>query len=267
MFPSTLLASKSNWTLLHHINTTEYLNYESGKFSKTRGIGVFGDQAAQTGINCEVWRYYLLSIRPEHQDSEFNWDDFATKNNNELIANLGNCINRVLPYIFKNFNAVVPEFKTALTDVDKTFLNDYLEKLESYFNSMEQVKLKEGLKIAMSISSICNGYIQETEPFKLFKSDNDRCCSILYIIINALRLLGAIFEPFIPSFSAKLYEQLNIQRTEKDEVLLEAAKGKSVDFLLSLVPSGHTINQPQPIFKQISDEDCQNWRKMFGGQH
>ena len=208
----------------------------------------------------------MLSIRPEHQDSLFNWDDFASKNNNELIANLGNCINRVLPYIVKNFNSTVPELKSELNDADKAFINDYLEKLDSYFNAMEQVRLKEGLKIAMSISSSCNGYIQETEPFKLLKSDYDRCCSILFIIINALRLLGAIFEPFMPSFSAKLYEQLNIQRSEKDEVLLAAAKEKSTDFILSLVPSGHTINQPAPIFKQISDEDCQKWRDQFKGK-
>ena len=266
VFPSTLIASQDNWTLLHHINTTEYLNYESGKFSKTRGIGVFGDQAAQTGINSEVWRYYLLSIRPETQDSLFNWDDFASRNNNELIANLGNCINRVLPYIFKNFKATVPERKTDFTDVDTSFLNDYLEKLEAYFNAMENVKIKDGLKIAMSISSAWNGYIQLTEPFKLFKTDYDRCCSIIFIIINAIRLLGAIFEPFIPSFSAKLYEQLNIQRTEKDEVLLESAKSKSIDFILSLIPAGHTINQPTPIFRNISDEDIQKWRSMFSGK-
>lgn len=145
-------------------------------------------------------------------------------------------------------------------------MNDYLEKLDAYFNAMEKVRIKDALKTAMSISSSCNGYIQETEPFKLFKTDYDRCCSIIFITINALRLLGAIFEPFIPSFSAKLYEQMNVQRTEKDEVLLESAKIKSVDFILSLVPAGHTINQPTPIFKNISDEDVQKWRTMFSGK-
>mmetsp|Transcript_33720 Transcript_33720/g.38822 ORF Transcript_33720/g.38822 Transcript_33720/m.38822 type:complete len:279 (-) Transcript_33720:6-842(-) len=266
VFPSTLLATKSNWTLLHHINTTEYLNYESGKFSKTRGIGVFGDHAAQTGINSEVWRYYLLSIRPETQDSLFNWDDFASKNNNELIANLGNFTNRALSYTFKNFEAKVPEIKSELLDIDTKFLNDIFEKLEAYFVSMEQVKIRESLKLAMSISSVCNGYFQETEPFKIFKTNYERCSTILNLTLNAMRLLSAILEPFIPSFSAKIYEQLNLQRTQKDEVLLSLLRGKPSTSLLSLVPAGHPINQSAPIFKTISEEDCQKWREQFSGK-
>ena len=79
VFPSTLLATKEKWTLLHHISTTEYLNYEAGKFSKSEGVGVFGDQASKIGINSEVWRYYLLSIRPESKDSTFDWDDLKIR--------------------------------------------------------------------------------------------------------------------------------------------------------------------------------------------
>lgn len=77
VFPCTLLGTGREWTLLHHLSTTEYLNYEAGKFSKSRNIGVFGDQVWETGIPTEVWRYYLLSVRPETQDSVFNWKDFA----------------------------------------------------------------------------------------------------------------------------------------------------------------------------------------------
>ena len=266
IFPSTLMATKDNWTLLHHINTTEYLNYESGKFSKTRGIGVFGDHAASTGIKSEVWRYYLLSIRPETQDSLFNWDDFAIKNNNELIANLGNFSNRALQYTFKNFEGRVPERKSELIEVDTKFLNEVFEKLEAYFNAMESVKLKEGLKIAMSISSLCNGYFQETEPFKIFKTDQDRCSTILNVILNVLRLLCAVLEPFIPSFSAKIYEQLNLKRTEQDETLLGSIRGQPVTEVLKLLTPGHQMNTPSPVFKQISDEDCQRWREQFSGK-
>jgi methionyl-tRNA synthetase len=266
IFPSTLIATQKDWTLLHHINTTEYLNYESGKFSKTRGIGVFGDQAKATGIKSEVWRYYLLSIRPEHHDSVFNWDDFASKNNNELIANLGNFTNRVLKYVFKNFEAAIPERKSELTEVDTKFLNNVIEKLEAYFNSMEAVKLKESLNIAMSISSLCNGYFQETEPFKIFTTEYERCCTILNVASNVLRLLCCILEPFIPSFCAKIYEQLNIQRTERDERLLSEIRGKPISVILDLIKPGYKINEPNPVFKSISDEDCQKWREQFSGK-
>lgn len=267
VFPSTLLATKDNWTLLHHINTTEYLNYESGKFSKTRGIGVFGDHAAQTGIKSEVWRYYLLSCRPEQNDSLFNWDDFASKNNNELIANLGNFSNRALQYTFKNFDSKVPERKSELTEVDIKFINEvFNDKLNEYYTSMEQVRLREGLSISMAISKLCNGYFQETEPFKIYKTDFNRCSTILNIILNVLRLLCATLEPFIPSFSAKIYEQLNLQRTAQDENLLGFLKDKPAEIILTLLTPGHQMNVPNPVFKQISDEDCQNWRERFSGK-
>jgi methionyl-tRNA synthetase len=92
IFPASLLGTGQPWTMLHHVSTTEYLNYETGKFSKSRGVGVFGDAARGTGIPSEVWRYYLLSNRPEASDSTFVWTDFADKNNNELLKNLGNLV-------------------------------------------------------------------------------------------------------------------------------------------------------------------------------
>ena len=103
IFPSCLLGSDSSWTKLRSISTTEYLNYEGkkklkyprftpyqgGKFSKSRGTGVFGNDAKSSGIPSEVWRYYLLANRPEVADSSFSWDDLREKNNGELLANLG----------------------------------------------------------------------------------------------------------------------------------------------------------------------------------
>lgn len=106
IFPSTLHGTHEDWTFLHHISTTEFLNYEFDektgkpkKFSKTRQTGVFGDDAIKTGIPSEVWRYYLLINRPETSDTTFLWSDFMAKNNNELLANLGNFSNRCLKFI------------------------------------------------------------------------------------------------------------------------------------------------------------------------
>lgn len=76
IFPSSLIGSEQPWTMLEQISTTEYLNYEDGKFSKSRGVGVFGDNVQSTGIPSEIWRYYMLSIRPEKSDSVFTWSDF-----------------------------------------------------------------------------------------------------------------------------------------------------------------------------------------------
>lgn len=94
MFPATLLGANRGYTTVSHIMATEYLNYEDGKFSKSRGVGVFGNDAQNTGISSSVWRFYLLYVRPESQDSSFSWSDLATKNNSELLNNLGNFVNR-----------------------------------------------------------------------------------------------------------------------------------------------------------------------------
>ncbi len=122
IFPASLLATKEDWTLLHSISTTEYLNYESTQFSKSRGVGVFGDGAMDSGIAPEVWRYYLLFNRPEKSDSDFSWDDFGLKNNSELLANLGNLVNRCLKFIKDRFDGVVPNYE--LNEVDKKLISD-----------------------------------------------------------------------------------------------------------------------------------------------
>jgi methionyl-tRNA synthetase len=99
IFPATQLGAHDSWTKLHHLSTTDYLTYEGGKFSKGRGIGVFGDSAQKTGVPSDVWRFFLLSVRPETGDSEFSWDSFISANNNLLLKNLGNFVSHMLKFL------------------------------------------------------------------------------------------------------------------------------------------------------------------------
>lgn len=108
IFPCTLMGTHDPWTLVSQVSCTEYLNYEDGKFSKSQGTGVFGDQAKETDIPSEVWRFYLLANRPEQSDSAFYWEDLAEKNNNELLKNLGNFVNRCLSFVYNRMDATVP---------------------------------------------------------------------------------------------------------------------------------------------------------------
>jgi len=145
IFPACQIGSMKPWTMMNSISVTEYLNYEDGKFSKSRGIGVFGNDAKETGIPVEVWRYYLLSMRPESQDSVFQWDDFAAKSNAELNDNLGNFVNRTLKFIFARFDATVPGTTKGKSDesVSKVLCN-YGEKISehvaSYIEGMVSVR-------------------------------------------------------------------------------------------------------------------------------
>ena len=128
------------------------------KFSKTRNVGVFGDDAMNTGIPSEVWRYFLLSNRPESQDTVFLWNDFVAKNNNELLANLGNFSNRALKFTASAFDGKVPVYPGAVNPADSTFLNILNARITTYMEQMEHVKLKAGLQTAMEFSSDCNRY-------------------------------------------------------------------------------------------------------------
>lgn len=156
IFPSCLLGTKEKWTLLYHISTTEYLNYEGGKFSKSRGIGIFGNDAKESGIPSEVWRYYLLINRPENSDSSFSWDDFADKNNGELLANLGNFVNRAITFVNKFFEGKLPSYN--FQKEDNELINLINKEIQNYIQNLENVHLKDGLKIAMGISKLGNKY-------------------------------------------------------------------------------------------------------------
>lgn len=168
---------------------SEFLNYEDGKFSKSRGIGVFGSDAIETGIPADVFRFYLLYVRPETQDSMFNWSDFALKVNNELVNNLGNFINRhvkimsfymlhayfifrTLTFIKSNYSSDIPP--VLLQDDDIKFIEEVNKHLQDYFEKMEKSKLRDGLKCILSISRLGNGYLQEGQPWKLIKSTTEK---------------------------------------------------------------------------------------------
>lgn len=163
VMPSMLLAMKEHYTKVTHIMATEYLNYEDGKFSKSRGIGVFGTDAQDTGIPSDVWRYYLSSARPEAQDSSFSWNDLVARNNSELLNNLGNFINRALVFCEKNFNSTIS--KIEISDVECELLSLINREIKSYISCMEKAKLRDGIRHTMSISRHGNQYLQAQQPW------------------------------------------------------------------------------------------------------
>lgn len=262
LFPASLLATKEDWTMLYHISTTEYLNYESGKFSKSQNRGIFGDHVRELPFITSCWRYYLLINRPEASDSLFKWDDFQSKVNQELLQNPGNLCNRVLKYIYEKLEKKVPARVKAedLLPSDVEFLEKIWQKVHAFVGLMDWAKLKDGLKTVMEISSDCNKFISDNEFGG--KTEANRSKVILTILANMIRLLGALFEPFMPGFSAIVYFFLGITRTPQDEKFIQHVLSlKSAKDLLTLVPEGLTMNQPIPIFSRI--EEIDSYRKRF----
>ncbi|KAJ0960882.1 hypothetical protein J5N97_001232 [Dioscorea zingiberensis] len=270
MFPSTLLGTGENWTMMKTISVTEYLNYESGKFSKSKGIGVFGNDAKDTKIPAEVWRYYLLTNRPEVSDTLFTWADLQAKLNSELLNNLGNFINRVLSFVAKpsgsGYNSTIPEAPDADSHIlTKTLAEKVSKHIEQYLDAMEKVKLKEGLKTAMSISSEGNGYLQESQFWKLYKEDPISCAVVMKTSVGLVYLLASLLEPFMPSFSVEVLRQLNLPPEEKFTFCDEKGDTDKAKRLWDLIPSGHVIGKPEPLFKELKDDEVELFRQRFSG--
>lgn len=253
IFPASLLATGQDWTLLNSISTTEYLNYESTQFSKSRGTGVFGDAVKDTNIPAEVWRYYLLVNRPETSDSDFSWEDFGAKNNNELLANLGNFVNRCLKFIKDRFKSTVPALG-QLTEDDRTLIKEVNEQLENFIQEMDALKMKAALHTAMHISRLGNNYLQKQEPWVLFKSDVERCATVVHLGINLGKLLTALLEPFIPHFSEKVLRLMQLDHSPiPDRWEFEVA-------------AGHVIHDAVPIFRQIKEQELKAFSLRFAGK-
>jgi methionyl-tRNA synthetase len=261
VFPSTLLATQKSWTMLHHISTTDYLNYEDGKFSKSRGVGVFGNDAQDTEISPEVWRYYLLLNRPEGADSAFTWSDLAAKNNDELLKNLGNFINRTVTFMAKFFDSVVPNLLSK-DPVDAEFVTRINVELAQYVTLMESVSLKASLKKAMAVSAIGNLYLQTKQPWLLLKQgDNAAAGSSVTFAANLVALVCTMLEPFLGSkFSAKVYSQLGLVHSPGVNNIIPETFDPT-----EWVTAGSRTGAPTILFPALSDDRVSELRARFAG--
>jgi len=253
IFPATLIGSKDKWTMPYHIDSTEYLNYEGGKFSKSAGTGVFGDDAVGSGIPADVWRYYLIANRPEGSDSYFSWSEFQDKNNNELLANLGNFINRTLTFTKRYFNSQIPSAELNKDD-DKLF-NDVSSSMTRFIELMDKVQERDALKEVMRISRLGNQYFQDQAPWVLIKQGDDglkRCGTVLNVCCNLVRTLAVIVESFLPFTSIDILKQLN----------LETNPDLGYKMYLDLEP-GHTIDEPSVLFRKLEDKEIADLKSRF----
>ncbi|KAG8213115.1 tRNA synthetases class I (M)-domain-containing protein, partial [Butyriboletus roseoflavus] len=259
-FPAMLIADGRKWTTLHHISTTEYLNYEGGKFSKSKGRGVFGPAARETGIPASVWRYYLLATRPETADAMFSWADCITANNNVLLKNFGNFVNRALKFVASQYDSIIPENGDAAgalppnDALDGEFISEVNNLLKEYINAMESVKLRLGLQTVMLISNRGNGYLQASGLNKALMTEKPkRCAQVVSRAVNLIYVLSVLVYPFMPTTSEAILQQLN-------------APARSVPGVLSTdILAGHRVGKPDHLFKTIDEKMEEVWKVKFGG--
>ncbi|RPB09726.1 methionyl-tRNA synthetase [Morchella conica CCBAS932] len=258
VFPGSQLGTKNgDWTMLHHISTTEYLQYEGGKFSKSRGVGVFGNNAQDTGVPPSVWRYYLLSSRPETGDTQFVWKDFATKNNSELLANLGNFVNRLIKFVNAKYAGVVPDYTKGIND---PAFDQYKESvnalLKGYIEDLEGVHLRAGLEKAMAISGEGNRFLQDNKlDNSLFANFPEKAAAVVGFGLNLIYLLSAVIYPYMPATTLSIIDQLNAPLRAIPDTW-EAR---------DLLPS-HVIGKAAYLFSRIEEKQEEAWKSRYGGK-
>jgi methionyl-tRNA synthetase len=257
IFPGSQIGTGDKWTMLNHLSTTEYLNYENGKFSKSRGVGVFGDGAKETGIPPSVWRYYLLANRPETQDSQFEWKAFIAANNSELLNNIGNFINRLIKFVNAQLDGKIPEFSPDHTEESfdfPEFIDEINTLLAEYVADMEAVRLRAGLKKFMEISSKGNNLLAGRLDKANLQANPTRTHTIIGLSLNLAYLLASLSSPFMPSTAASIVQQLNAPLISIPD-----------KWSPGLLPAGHKIGKAAYLFTKIPDEKEEEWRIKYGG--
>jgi len=248
ILPSLLLASKEDYNLPWNVVSTEFLLFEGQKFSKSRRIGVWIDEALQL-FPVDYWRYALLSIRPEAKDTSFTWKIFIEKVNSDLNDTLGNFIHRTLTFLNQHFNNVVPEI-TTLDEHDKRTLQLVRKRVEKIAQLLEESKLQAALRTAVGLSHLGNKYLNKKEPWNTIKTSPQAAANTLYVAVQIVKALATTIEPFTPFTSEAVWNLLNLPGNVHEQLWDEATKP---------IPPGHKINKAKPIFHKIeaSEEELQ----------
>jgi len=250
IFPSSLLGSQERWTMLHHMSSTEYLNYESGKFSKSKGIGVFGTDAVESGIPADVWRFYVFYNRPEKADALFTWKDFQEKVNGELIGNLGNLVNRTLAFIERFYEGKVPEAES-----DPVFWESVRTMEADIAAKLERAELREAFRKAFELSSFANKAFQDGEPWKARKEKPEEAAMLLKDLCYVVRDLAVIMRPYIPQSAERMVSFLGL--TFADDKLSWADIGRAEGI--------KSLSKSEVLFSKLEDDFVNELRDRYSG--
>ena len=245
VFPS-MLKAEGSFNLPDNVPANEFLNLEGDKISTSRNWAVWLHEYLEDFEDKQdVLRYVLTANAPETKDNDFTWKDFQARNNNELVAILGNFVNRAVVLTHKYFNGEVPEKgpTTAFDDETLSAVPDYVTKVGE---SLEQFRFREALREAMNLARLGNKYLADTEPWKLWKNDPERVKTILYVSLQITGNLAIVMEPFLPFTGEKMRQMLNMEAADWKDC------GRN-----DILPAGHAINKAQLLFEKIDDAKIQ----------
>lgn len=240
ILPALLMASGEGYILPWGVSATEYLLFEGQKFSKSRRIGVWIDEALEM-YPVDYWRYVLLSLRPEGKDVSFTWTVFKELVNSHLNDTLGNFVHRVLTFTSRSFNSRVPKPKNDWTNEELWLIT--LGKFELCTKNLDSFKIKDALQEVMNLAREGNRYFNDKAPWDALKKGNiDEASTSIYVCLNTIKALAIMLAPFMPSTADELWKMLGFSSSVHGERWHEAVKP---------LDPGKEILKPRPLFTKI----------------
>jgi methionyl-tRNA synthetase len=285
MWPSILLgyktggelgAGKAPLELPDDIVASEYLTMEGKKFATSRGVGIYVSDFLSR-YDPDPLRYYLVAAGPETHDSEFTWAEFVRRNNDELLANWGNLVNRALTVAQRNFGGIPEPGEPAAAD--QAVLDAVAGGFETVGAQIEAAHMRAALGEVMALASQVNQYVSEQKPWDLVKTDRDRAATVLYTALRAVNDLRTLFAPFLPFSSQRVHELLGNEGTlagplefreidegegERHFVLTGDYAPWVGEWAPAELPAGRPLEPPTPLFRKldpsVADEEVERMR-------
>ena len=246
IFP-VILKAHGDYIMPENVPANEFLNLEGEKFSTSRNWAAWlHEYLIDFKDKQDILRYVLCANAPESKDNDFTWKDFQARNNNELVAILGNFINRTLVLTHKYYEGKVPPVGN-LQDYDKQVLAEMATYPDKIAHSIEQYRFREALSELMNLARLGNKYLADTEPWKLIKTDADRVKTIMNVSLQLSANLAILMEPFLPFSSNKLKNMLNLGNHIWDDA-------KRVD----LLSTEHQINEASLLYDKVEDSEIEH---------
>lgn len=269
IFPA-ILKAHGDYILPENVPANEFLNLEGNKLSTSKNWAVWlHEYLVEFPDMQDVLRYTLTANAPETKDNDFTWKDFQARNNNELVAILGNFINRVVVLTNKYYEGVVPT-KSDLSEIDQNTLEQLRNFPKTISSSIERYRFREASQELMNLARLGNKYLADEEPWKVIKQDEERVKTIMFVALQIATGLAVLSEPFLPFTSNKLHKILRLGEEQSDaansqqfattlkkESRKDVLKWSDVATNPNLLSAGHQIGKAELLFRKIEDTEIQ----------
>ncbi len=264
------------FVLPYDVPANEFLNLEGKKISGSRNWAVWGKDFLSR-YDPDAFRYYLTAIMPESRDSDWDWEEFYHRNNDELVATWGNLVNRVLSFAYKYWEGVVPD-PGALTPIDTQLLDTIEGGFDSVGRELEQVHLRAALGEVMRLASEVNKYLDQTAPWTTIKEDKQAAARAIFVAMKAIDSLKILFAPFLPitsqqlhafmGHSGQLFGTQHVEEIRDDlgthTILRYDPSSASGEWKASDLQPGAPFIKPAPLFKKLDDSIIAEERQRLG---